>query len=135
MNSMTIYLYEIDHPIFIENQEENNSSKSSTKKQKSSSNSNMEKTSSKDEKRREKRRRKREEKKREQQENIMMNPFSSMGTVRLMEQQSCSAGAKEDLLSNCQSSIIELLDGQLGLVNLLHPFRIQGPEPIRRTEK
>ena len=26
---------------------------------------------------------------------------------------------------------MELLDGQLGLVNLLHPFTVRGPEPIR----
>ena len=128
INSMTIYLYEVDHPLF--SPEESNVANAEENTSVNDKNS-QEKTAPTKESRRDKRKRKRRERKQEQQLSTTMNPFSSLGAVRLIEQQSCSAGPKEDLLTNCQSSVMELLDGQLGLVNLLHPFTVRGPEPIR----
>ena len=129
INSMTIYLYEIDHPLFVS--DESKLPITGTDSGSNSNSSSEEKgTTSGKESRRDKRKRKRRERKQEQQLSTTMNPFSSLGAVRLIEQQSCSAGLKEDLLTNCQGAIMELLDGQLGLVNLLHPFTVRGPEPI-----
>ena len=51
-----------------------------------------------------------------------MNPFSSLGAVRLVEQQSCSADPKKTL-TNCQSSIMELLMDNLAWSIYYIPLR------------
>ena len=143
IHSMTMYLYEIEHPSFS-HEMANVDSKEISKKQnkddrdiskhtndQQNTQGNVQQSSPKKENRRSKRRNRRKEKKQEQVDSLVRDPFSTVGVVQLIDQQSCSAGEKEDLLGNCKHSIMELLDGQLGLVNLLHPFTVQGPEPMR----
>ena len=137
IHSMTIYLYEIEHPSFSQDIDAVDGQDMSKKQSKNSrdisenNQQNAQQQSLQKENRRTKRRKRRKEKKQEQESSLVRDPFSTIGNVQLIDQQSCSAGAKEDLLGNCQHSIMELLDGQLGLVNLLHPFTVQGPEPMR----
>ena len=49
----------------------------------------------------------------------------------LIRQKSCSTGSKDNLYENCKGTFLQLIDGTMGLRNLLHPYSIKGPEPIR----
>jgi hypothetical protein len=60
-----------------------------------------------------------------------ITPESSGAAPVLMRQKSCSIGSKEDLYMSCKQSFLQLIDGEMGLKNLLHPYVVKGPEPLR----